>query len=60
MQPTVTQSGALYLARHEISKRRAALFRQFRFDARNKSRDGSRITFEGATVAQRFHRDNGR
>jgi hypothetical protein len=60
MQPTLLQSGALYLAQHKVSKRRAELFRQFRFNARNEPPDRKRITFEDATVAPCFHRDNGR
>jgi len=60
MQPTVTQSGALYLAQHEVSKRRAALYRQFRFALRNEPPDDRRIAFEDAIAAPRFHRDNGR
>jgi len=60
MQPTVIQSGALYLAQHKVSKRRAALFRLFRIAARNEPPNSSRITFESGRVTPWFHQDNGR
>lgn len=36
IEPTVTQNSALYFAHHKSSPQRAALFRQFRFRARQQ------------------------
>src|SRR5260370_15870727 len=60
MQLTLTQSGALYLAQHKISKRRSALFRQLRAAGRKQSPDLRQQTLVDASFVRRFHRDNGR
>ncbi len=57
MHLTLTQSGALYLAHHKISKRRSALFRAA---GRKHSPDLRRQTLVDASFVGRFHRDNGR
>jgi hypothetical protein len=60
IQPTATQSSALYFAQHKVSKRRAALFRQFRIAAKKELPDVGQLTFLDADVAPRRLRDNGR
>jgi len=60
MHPTLTQSGALYLAQHKISKRRSAFFRQVRAATRNQLPEIRRQTLVDASVVRRLHRDNGR
>jgi hypothetical protein len=60
MELTLTQSGALYLAHHKISKRRSALFRHLRAAGRQQSPDLRRQTLVDASLVRRFHRDDGR
>ncbi len=60
MQLTLTQSGALYLAHHKISKHRSTLFRHLRAAGRKQSPDLRRQTLVDASFVGRFHRDNGR
>jgi hypothetical protein len=58
MEPTLTQSGALYLAQHRIAKRRSAFFRRFRVAATNHAAD--LVTFGELARASSVHLDNGR
>jgi hypothetical protein len=60
MQPTLAQSGALYLAHHKISKPRSALFRHLRAEGRKQFPDLRRQTLVDASLVRRLHRDNGR
>jgi hypothetical protein len=61
MEPTITQNSALYFARHKVSKRRAALFRQLSTAARKQGPDVRRQpTFGDLFTVQRLHQDNGR
>ncbi len=60
MEPTVTQSSALYLAQHKISKRRTAFFRRWRAVRKNQAPDLRRQTLCNGRHMPRFHRDNGR
>jgi hypothetical protein len=39
MEPTLTQSSAIYFKRHKESKRRAVLFRHLRASSTNQTRD---------------------
>jgi hypothetical protein len=60
MELTLTQNSALYFAQHKVSKRRAALFRQFRGAVKNRAPNMRQLTFGDAYVVQRPHQDNGR
>ncbi|PYI87969.1 MAG: hypothetical protein DMF03_12215 [Verrucomicrobia bacterium] len=60
MQLTLTQSGALYLAQHKISKRRSALFGHLRTVDWKQSPDLPRRTLVDASFGRRFHRENDR
>ena len=60
MELTLTQSGALYLANHKISKRRSALFRHLPAANLKQSPDLRRQTLVDASLIRRFYRDNGR
>jgi len=59
MELTLTQSSALYLAQHKISKRRTALFRRWRAVRKNQVPDLRRQTFYNRPQVPRFHQDNG-
>jgi hypothetical protein len=58
MEPTLTQSGALYLAQHKIAKRRRAFFRRSR--AAGGKRIADIVTFGELASLPVVHRDNGR
>jgi hypothetical protein len=60
MQLTLTQSGALYLAQHKISKRSSALFRHLRDAGKKRFPDLRRQTLVDASLIRRLHQDNGR
>ncbi len=60
MQLTLTQSGALYLAHHKISKRRSALFRHLRAAGGKQFPDLRRQTLADTSFVRRLHQDNGR
>jgi len=61
MEPTLTQSWALYCAQHKTSKRRAAFFKKFRAAARKQSPDvRQQLTFGDLFIVPRLHKDNGR
>ena len=61
MEPTLTQTRALYYAQHKTSKGRAALFRKFRAAARMQGPDvRQQLTFGDSFVVPRLHQDNGR
>ena len=47
MEPTIAQSSALYFARHKVSKRRAALFRQLSTAASKQGPDVRRQLTSG-------------
>ena len=60
MEPTITQNSALYFAQHKTSKRRAALFKEFRAAARKQGPDVRRqLTFGDLFIVPRLHQDNG-
>jgi hypothetical protein len=61
MELTITQNSALYFAQHKVSKRRAALFRQFGIAAKKEPPDVGQLTFgdRGAKYAS-LYRDDGR
>jgi hypothetical protein len=60
MEPTLTQSCALYLAQHKTSKRRVALF-QIRAAARKRAPDiHRRLTHDELFRHLPLYRDNGR
>jgi len=52
MQPTLTQSSAIYFKRHKESKRRAVLFRQLRASSTNQTRDVKQKAVDDAYIAQ--------
>jgi hypothetical protein len=58
MQPTLTESGALYLAQHKVEKRRNAFFRRIKVAA-IKQKPGI-VTFGKSFRLPLFNRDNGR
>ena len=60
MKPTIRQNSALYFAQHKVSKRRAALFRQFRIAADKQGPDVWRQLTTGDLFIRRLHQDNGR
>ncbi|PYJ29280.1 MAG: hypothetical protein DME90_05800 [Verrucomicrobia bacterium] len=61
MEPTLTQSCALYYAQHKTSKGRAALFKKFRSAARKQGPDVRRqLTVGELFIMPRSHKDNGR
>jgi len=61
MEPTITQSSALYLAHREVSKRRATLFRGLRTAVSKQDPDAQRqLTCTALFIARRLHQDNGR
>ena len=60
MEPTLTQSSALYVAQDKISKRRTAFFRRWRAGSKNQAPDLRRQILCGVSVVPLFHRDNGR
>lgn len=57
MEPTITQSSALYRAHHKLSRRRMAFFRKFRAAAANQPVDVRQRRFR---ILERLHQDNGR
>jgi hypothetical protein len=60
MEPTLTQSCALYYAQHKTSKRRAAFFKKFRAKAREQGPDVRRQLISGdLLIIPRLHQDNG-
>jgi hypothetical protein len=58
MEPTLTESGALYLAQHKVEKRRSAFFRRIKAAAR-KQNPGI-LTFGKSSRLALFNTDNGR
>src|SRR5436309_13203846 len=61
MEPTLTQSCALYYTQRKTSKRRAALFKKFRAAARKQGPDVRRqLMFGDLFIVPRLHQDNGR
>ena len=60
MEPTITQNSALYFARHKVSKRRAALFRQLSIAASKQGPVQQQPISGDLFMVQRLHEDNGR
>ena len=61
MEPTLTQSCALYYMQHKTSKRRAALFQRFRAAARKQAPDIHLLRPHGERARHlALYRDNGR
>jgi hypothetical protein len=60
MEPTLTQSCALYYAQHKTSKGRAALFQKFRAAARKRGPVRQQPTSGDLFIVQRLQQDNGR
>jgi hypothetical protein len=58
MEPTLTQSGALYLAHHKVAKCGNAFFRRFNFAARKQT--PLIVTFGELANLSAKYRDNGR
>lgn len=58
MDPTLTQSGALYLAQHQIAKRRSAFFRRIKVAARKQT--SGIVTSGKSSRLPPFNPDNGR
>jgi hypothetical protein len=58
MEPTLTQSGALYLAQHKIAKRRNSFFRRINAAARKQTR--GLVTLGKSSSLPPFNSDNGR
>jgi DNA-binding CsgD family transcriptional regulator len=58
MEPTLTESGALYLAQHKVEKCRNAFFRRIKAAA-TKPHHGI-VTFGKSSRLPLFNRDNGR
>jgi hypothetical protein len=52
LEPTVTQSSALYFKRYKNSKGRAALFRQLRASSKDRTRNARQQTFGSAYIGQ--------
>jgi hypothetical protein len=57
MEPTLSQSGALYLAHRRTTQRRSEAFRNFAAAAKIRPTDVRR---RAAALSHRFHPDNGR
>jgi hypothetical protein len=63
LTPTLSKSGALYLAHNKkatAAKRRFAFFRRYAAEAIVEPPDIRRRTFADAHVSRRFRPDNGR
>jgi hypothetical protein len=52
MEPTLTQSSAIYFTRHKESKRRVVLFRQLRASSTNQTSDVKQKAVGNADIAQ--------
>jgi hypothetical protein len=61
MEPTLTQSCALYLAQHKSTQQRVALFQRFRAAARKRAPNIHReLTHDELFRRLPLYRDNGR
>jgi hypothetical protein len=61
LDPTLTQSCALYYAQHKTSKLRASFFQRFRPAARKQGPDTHRLpTLDEHSKRLRLYQDNGR